>query len=64
MICHVPDREDVGLVRVAGGFVVLGFGEFAAGGVDEFDIFGMTEAIAVWCDSDDRSWLILLVDVV
>lgn len=48
---------------VAGGLVVFGFGEFAAGGVDELHVFGSTEAIAVWCYSDDGPWFALLVDV-
>lgn len=63
MVCHVPRGEYVGLMGVAGGLVVFGFGEFAAGGVDELHVFGSTEAIAVWCYSDDGPWFALLVDV-
>lgn len=64
MVCHVPGGEYVGLVRVAGGLVVLGFGEFATMGVDKFHVFGATEAIAVWCYSDDGPWFALLVAIV
>ena len=64
MVCHVPGGEYVGLVGVAGGLVVFGFGKFVAGGVDWLYIFGATEAIAVWCYSDDGPWFALLVAIV